>query len=91
MNIQIEPIKLNRFDTFEVDNVRLIQGGYVLGSNSQPCKVKVEFFSGVDKKDDSTRVDIPNELIESWTDDESLIYYVINELGLVKVEENTDI
>ena len=68
--------------------VELIQGGYTLGSN-EGCKVKANFFDGVNLKTQVVVV-IPSEIVATWTDDEPLIDYVLNELGLI-VKPNVEV
>lgn len=61
--------------------VELIQGGYTLGSN-EGCKVRANFFDGTNLKTQVVVV-IPSEIVATWTDDQPLIDYVLNELGLI--------
>jgi hypothetical protein len=61
--------------------VELIQGGYTLGSN-EGCKVKVNFFEDINLKTQVVVV-IPSDLVSEWIDDQPLIDYVLNELGLI--------
>ena len=68
--------------------VELVQGGYILGSN-EGCKVKVSFFEDTNLKTQVVVV-IPSELVAEWTDDQPLIDYVLNELGLI-VKPNEEI
>jgi len=68
--------------------VELIQGGYILGSN-EGCKVKANFFDGTDLKT-QVLVTIPSEIVAEWTDDQPLIDYVLNELGLI-VKPNVEV
>lgn len=68
--------------------VELIQGGYTLGSN-EGCKVKANFFDGNNLKTQVV-VTIPSEIVEEWTDDQPLIDYVLNELGLI-VKPNVEV
>jgi len=68
--------------------VELIQGGYILGSN-EGCKVKVKFFDDTNLKTQVVVV-IPSELVAEWTDDQPLIDYVLNELGLI-VKPNVEV
>jgi len=69
------------------NGVELIQGGYQLGSN-EGCKVKVNFFVDNDFKL-QVLVAIPAELIVNWINDDEIIAYVLNDLGLVvKPEES---
>ena len=63
------------------NGVELIQGGYQLGSN-EGCKVKVNFFVDNDFKL-QVLVAIPAELIVNWINDDEIIAYVLNDLGLV--------
>jgi len=68
------------------NGVELIQGGYQLGSN-EGCKVKVNFFVDNDFKL-QVLVDIPSPLVINWINDDEIIAYVLNDLGLVvKPEE----
>ena len=68
--------------------VELIQGGYTLGSN-EGCKVKANFFDGTNLKT-QVLVTIPSEIVAEWTDDQPLIDYVLNELGLI-VKPNEEV
>jgi hypothetical protein len=68
--------------------VELVQGGYILGSK-EGCKVKVNFFEDVNLKTQVVVV-IPSELVAEWTDDQPLIDYVLNELGLI-VKPNEEV
>lgn len=68
--------------------VELIQGGYTLGSN-EGCKVRANFFEGTNLKTQVVVV-IPSEIVAEWTDDEPLIDYVLNELGLI-VKPNVEL
>lgn len=85
MKIQIEPVTVG----FEIqaNNVELKQGGYILGTNEE-CKVRVLFFKDNNLVHDQKIIVIPQELVEDWTDDQVLIDYVFNELGLIKIEYN---
>lgn len=88
MKIQIKPISVGL--DLEANYVEFRAGGYILGTNEE-CKVRCLFYKDGNLIHDSKVVTIPAELVEVWTDDTPLIDYVIDELGLVKVEENTDI
>lgn len=79
--IQIEPINVGLRET--ANFIQLFQGGYALGSNDG-CKVKVQYFDGTDLKAEE-KVEIPAELVAEWTDDQPIIDYVINTLGLVVI------
>ena len=68
--------------------VELIQGSYILGSN-EGCKVKANFFHGTNLKTQVVVV-IPSEIVAEWTDDQPLIDYVLNELGLI-VKPNVEV
>lgn len=68
--------------------VELIQGGYTLGSN-EGCKVKANFFDDANLKTQVV-VTIPSEIVAEWTDDQPLIDYVLNELGLI-VKPNVEV
>lgn len=68
--------------------VELIQGGYTLGSNDG-CKVKANFFEDNNLKTQVVVV-IPSEIVATWTDDQPLIDYVLNELGLI-VKPNLEV
>jgi hypothetical protein len=68
--------------------VELIQGGYQLGSN-EGCKVKVSFFEDTNLKTQVV-VFIPSDLVSEWTDDQPMIDYVLNELGLI-VKPNVEV
>jgi len=68
--------------------VELVQGGYILGSN-EGCKVKVNFFDDANLKTQVVVV-IPSELVAEWIDDQPLIDYVLNELGLI-VKPNVEV
>jgi len=68
--------------------VELVQGSYTLGSN-ECCKVKVEFFEDTNLKTQVVVV-IPSEIVAEWTDDQPLIDYVLNELGLI-VKPNEEV
>jgi hypothetical protein len=70
------------------NGVELIQGGYILGSN-EGCKVKVNFFEDVNLKTQVVVV-IPSDLVSKWIDDQPLIDYVLNELGLI-VKPNEEV
>jgi hypothetical protein len=70
------------------NNIKLIQFDYALGSN-EGCKVKVQYFN-----DDNLKIEelleLPSEIVAEWTDDQPLIDYVLNELGLI-VKPNVDL
>ena len=83
MKIQIEPIVVGLRET--ANFIELFQEGYALGSNIG-CKVKVQYFNGNDLKVEE-RIEIPAKLIADWTDDQTLIDYVIETLELVVVEQ----
>jgi len=68
--------------------VELIQGSYTLGSN-EGCKVKANFFDGTNLKTQVV-VTIPSEIVVTWTNDQPLIDYVLNELGLI-VKPNVEV
>lgn len=77
--INIEPVAI-RFGIYAT-KVQLRQGAYILGSNDA-CRVRVLFYSDENLVDDSEVVEIPQNLVENWTDDQPIIDYVINELQL---------
>ena len=81
MKIQIEPITagLRRIANF----VELFQGGYALGSE-EGCKVRVQYFENADLIAEE-RIDIPADLVATWTDDQPIIDYVFIKLNLVAV------
>lgn len=85
MKIQIQPIAI----AFQQDAnfIQLRQGGYILGTNEQ-CRVRVLFYNNNDFINDQTIIDIPQELVEDWTDNQILIDYAIETLGLTIVEQN---
>ena len=64
------------------NGVELIQGGYQLGSN-EGCRVKANFFVNADFKL-QVIVNIPSDLVADWSNDNSIIQYVLNELKLVE-------
>jgi len=84
INIENVTIGFNQI----ANGVELIQGGYILGSN-EGCKVKANFFDGVNLKTQVVVV-IPSEIVEDWTNDQPMIDYVLNELGLI-VKPNVEV
>ena len=84
INIENVTIGFNKI----ANGVELIQGGYILGSN-EGCKVKANFFDGVNLKTQVVVV-IPSEIVATWIDDQPLIDYVLNELGLI-VKPNVEL
>lgn len=79
MKIQINPVTV----AFEVEanNIELRQGGYLLGSNEE-CRVRCLFYKDNDLVHDQKLITIPSALVEVWTDDQPIIDFVINQLGL---------
>ena len=84
INIENVTIGFNQI----ANGVELIQGSYTLGSNDG-CKVKANFFDGTDLKTQVVVV-IPSEIVATWTDDQPLIDYVLDELGLI-VKPNAEL
>lgn len=62
--------------------VELIQGSYQLDIENG-CEVKVNFFEDNNLKSE-VLVDIPKEVVAAWTtDNQVLINYVLNKLGII--------